>query len=395
MDVSASTLRDVVQRFNVRGNANSGASNNKTTHTVNTILKSITQQFERHFGVQDSQSFGDMTWLTLPNTRANKSSRLRPLAAGPGSTQQPLQASTVRKLYENFRAVLYGLIQYLPSTNWDPALKDQWSQAFEEFGTAAMELKTEGNQQTLTREPSDRQSMHWIPWPQVRDTLFRVLTQAQQLYHSDNLHRKAAKEWKQLQKAVQLALYVLIPPLRNNFARLRFVTDENAQDMARTKSPNYIFVAANGKMTLVMNQYKNDQRSTVETYDPEQDFALNTERTRRFDLAAPDAVLQKFGFSPQHLQNFLQVYRSAVQHIYGEANPDEFVFFAANGTPHSPDTMARRMGRMTKRLFGTTLQSQMMRTLFVSWFDSQRPTMPERKHIARWMLQNVETQMGT
>jgi hypothetical protein len=267
--------------------------------------------------------------------------------------------------------------------------------ALEEFGTAAMKLKTDGAQQTLTREPSDRQSMHWIPWPQVRDTLFRVLTQAQQLYHSDNLHRKAAKEWKQLQKAVQLALYVLIPPLRNNFARLRFVTDENAQDLARTKSPNYIFVAANGKMTLVMNQYKNDQRSTVETYDPEQDFALNTERTRRFDLAAPDAVLQKFGFSPQHLQNYLQVYRSAVQQIHGEANPDQFVFFGANGTPHSPDTMARRMGRMTKRLFGTTLQSQMMRTLFVSWFDSQRPTMPERKHIARWMLQTVETQMGT
>jgi hypothetical protein len=62
-------------------------------------------------GVQNSQSFGDMTWLTLPNTRANKSRRLRPLAAGPGSTtQQPLQASTVRKLYENFRAVLYVLV---------------------------------------------------------------------------------------------------------------------------------------------------------------------------------------------------------------------------------------------------------------------------------------------
>ena len=60
----------------------------------------------------------------------------------------------------------------------------------------------------------------------------------------------------------------MIPPLRNNFARLRFVTDENAQDLARTKSPNYIFVAANGKMTLVMNQYKNDQRKASLVQNP-------------------------------------------------------------------------------------------------------------------------------
>jgi hypothetical protein len=53
------------------------------------------------------------------------------------------------------------------------------------------------------------------------------------------------------------------------------------------------------------------------------------------------------------------------------------------------------MGRMMQQLTGKLVQSQMFRTLFLSWFDSQRPSMQEREHIAEWMQHSVERQMDT
>ena len=53
------------------------------------------------------------------------------------------------------------------------------------------------------------------------------------------------------------------------------------------------------------------------------------------------------------------------------------------------------MGRMMTRLTGKPIQAQMFRTLFLSWFDDQRPSMAEREHIAGWMQHSVERQMDT
>ena len=37
----------------------------------------------------------------------------------------------------------------------------------------------------------------------------------------------------------------------------------------------------------------------------------------------------------------------------------------------------------------------MLRTLFISWFDGQDPSLEERKVVADWMQHSVERQMGT
>ena len=63
--------------------------------------------------------------------------------------------------------------------------------------------------------------------------------------------------------------------------------------------------------------------------------------------------------------------------------------------PLGKDALAKRMGRLMNDLTGKMVQSQMFRTLFLSWLDTKRPSMVDRKHLAEWMLHSVEKQMGT
>ena len=74
---------------------------------------------------------------------------------------------------------------------------------------------------------------------------------------------------KKLQRAVQFALHTMIPPLRNNFANLRFITQSNEtmDVLQETDSPNYIVVDENGRLTLVINKYKIDRRSQAVDFD--------------------------------------------------------------------------------------------------------------------------------
>jgi hypothetical protein len=61
MDLSYATIRDLVQRY--RAKKTSGTAN-KTSSTVDTIMRSLRQQYERHTAERDADLFGDLTWLT-------------------------------------------------------------------------------------------------------------------------------------------------------------------------------------------------------------------------------------------------------------------------------------------------------------------------------------------
>ena len=75
-----------------------------------------------------------------------------------------------------------------------------------------------------------------------------------------------------------------------------------------TKSPNYIEVSPDGSMTIVLNAYKNDHRSSSAQFDPDSaDFVLDN--PRRYELKA-NPVLSKFGFSPEGLAQLLTDYRN-------------------------------------------------------------------------------------
>ena len=192
-------------------------------------------------------------------------------------------------------------------------------------------------------------------------------------------------ENKKLQRAMQFAMQTMIPPLRNNFANLRFITqgNETMDVLQETDSPNYIVVDENGRLTLVINKYKIDRRSQAVDFDPAVNFAINHANTGRFVLEA-DPTLSKFGFDPERLAEMLRGYRNLQQDLLGDRNPHDMVFFEIKRqqpVAHmTSEGMSTRMSRLTERLTalngGTpvTIGAQMFRTLFLSWFHSKKPT---------------------
>jgi hypothetical protein len=247
----------------------------------------------------------------------------------------------------------------------------------------ADELKKEQAEQLLSREPSKHQEARWVPWPDIQSKFAERL----QAFGDDSLAGK--------QKTLQMAFYVLLPPTRNDLANVRFVTDESEESLRAAKSPNYIVVSDDGEMTFVMNAFKNDGRSDAAEYNPDEgDFMLNHDKTERFPLEA-DRILAKYGFAPERLADMLAQYRAELSQ---ETNPNEYLFYkttAGTAVPLSKDALGKRMGRLMHDLTDKTVQSQMFRTLFLSWLDTKRPSMADRKHLAKWMMHSVEKQMGT
>jgi hypothetical protein len=418
------SLRDMMQEHSIKQprGLNEASTTNMTPTTVSTIVKSTRGMYERMTGTRDTSDFGDLTWLTPALLeQPSKSKRLRPWSKGlhgPGATdakQVPLESNTKRKMLENFRSVLYAAIIHVK----DPALQAQWKQAHQGFTKLADELREEENHHLLTRRPSARQEANWVPWPDIRSATAQMVSELE----ADSEGLDPLKLYKKMQKALVLLLYVNIPPMRNDLARLRFVDGKPSEEEMRvTKSPNYIEVAPDGSMTIVLNAYKNDNRSTSADYDPDSaDFVLDN--PRRYELKA-NPVLTKFGFSPEGLGQLLADYRKLIRkreglfsdkfpyetEKYPTVNPNPYEFLFTDGvfdgdtdgvhadgmeSAISDVAYARRLGRLAQKLVGKELKSQMLRTLFCSWLDDQDPSLEERKVVGDWMQHSIEHQMGT
>ena len=151
-------------------------------------------------------------------------------------------------------------------------------------------------------------------------------------------------------------------------------------------------------MELVINKYKMDGRSQSMDYDPDTDFEINTDATRRFPLTA-DATLTKYGFNPVKLGAILMNYWTLQQSLLGDKNPHDLVFFEMKRDQSvvtmTSEGMSTRMSRITERLTGQTLGSTMFRTIFLSWFKTKRPSMTEREAIADRMMHHVKSQLNT
>ena len=417
------TLTDLVQQHSIRPKLTDEVTTvTKTPASVRTIVSTIQQQYERHTGTPKTSDFEDLTWLTPASLeQVSQSKRLRPWKAGlhaPGASeakQVPLEANTKRRMLENFRSVLYAAFTHVKDT----ALQEQWKQSYIGFTKLADGLQEEENHHLLTRRPSARQQANWVPWPKIREATAQLIAELE----TDSVRLAPLKLYKKMQKALLLLLYVNIPPMRNDLAGLRFVNGKPTEKELRdTKSPNYIEVAPDGSMSIVLNAYKNDRRSSSTQFDPDSaDFVLDN--PRRYKLKA-NPVLTKYGFSPEGLAQLLTDYRQLSRKrddmFYAEfpydpvkyptVNPNPYEFLFPDGIfdrdtdgVHAPGwesaitdvAYARRLGRLTKSKLGKELKSQMLRTLFISWFDEQNPTLSERKVIAEWMQHSVQRQMGT
>jgi hypothetical protein len=411
---SKTTLEDIIARYSVKAQG-STSTTNKTPASVATTMSALGQAYARVYGDR-TEDYGDLTWLTLSNLKKqSKALRARPIFEGTANPQAstamqvPVEVTTLRKNIENFRSVLYSAAQHLKTVQLDDSerssLTKKYNDAYNEFGTLSAKLMEDEKKRLLTREPSKRQQAKWINWPELMKLAETVYQYIELVVASPPVAMNVTDN-KVLQRAMQFALQTMIPPLRNNFANLRFITagNETMEVLSVTDSANYIVVEEDGRLTLVINKFKIDHRSQAVDFDPAVNFTINHANTGRFVLEA-DPTLSKFGFDPERLAGMLHGYRNLQQDLLGDRNPHDMVFYEIKRksvvTSMSSEGMSTRMSRLTERLTGlngdtpVTIGAQMFRTLFLSWFNGKRPTMPERELVAKRMMHSVETQLGT
>jgi len=365
---STTTMEDILARYSVKA-ANSVSTTNKTPASVKTTMSALRQAYARIHGAKPDADFGNLTWLTLENLKEpSQFLTARPLfegAAHPDATDTmrvPLEAATVRKNLENYRSALYAANKHLGTVEMADSdretLNKQYDTAYQAFGVLSMKLLEAEQDRLATREPSQRQQSKFdagISWPfikQLREAVVKSLdgtfrTAPEALSVADN---------KRLQRSVQFVLSTLIPTVRNNFAGLRFINEqeENADTLRESNSPNYILMKDDRTLELVINRYKTDERSRSMEYNPDDgDFAIDTEATERFPLVA-NATLTKYGFDPVKLSSLLLNYFSLQQKLVGDLNPHNLLFFELKRDQQvqtmTSEGMSTRMTRITKRL---------------------------------------------
>jgi hypothetical protein len=430
VDISVQTLSDSIARYSVKSNPASTSTNNNVPRTVVTTTSAIVSAYRRVHGVNPPDgNLGDLSWLTLRAVKGpNLSSKDRPLFAGQQNdgASTVLEPGTVRKLLENYKTALYAISKHIGTVGL-PAddkkrLQLSYKKARDEFHEANDEYISAERTRTKERKPSRRQQEKNVPWQTIKDSTDPILgyIEAALAVDEDDLLDVTPAEIRQVQRGVHLAMYTLIPPLRNVFENTRFIGPRvgNKAELESTQSPNYLLISPS-VCQLVINRTKNDGRSNADSYDPDVDFAFDHERTLRLDLMLPSApangdsedtvrrkmdqantihVLEKYGFDPVRLGKILRLYQKWLRAVLGERNPKQFLFFNAKKgqavTPLKSEGLKSRLQEATDKVVGKKLGAQMMRPLFLTWFDTKGPSMDDREVVAEAMMHSVATQMG-
>jgi hypothetical protein len=382
-----------------------------TPSYIKTVLQALSAVYEHVSGTACADDFGDLEWLTLQTLKQrSKSTAKRPLFAesvnadASQANREPLSAGTLRRYLENCRSVLDAANKHLKSTKFDAA--------YDELGIVCDQLNETVQVQRLERRRSEREERNWVDWKTLQDIadkdVYPYIERAL-AGENDDLNEHSIKELYRLQAHILFAMYTLIPPVRNNYSTLRFVSEADASRLKvqLAQTPNYILLPDAGPPVLVLNAFKNDKRSLSADYDASNgDFQLDHELTRRIALNA-DAKLEACGFNPKKLGDILTRYRDLK--LFSNRNPDELLFFSvakrATGQPSTPVTrlslegiksrLTRLSVMLTKGEQEACIGSTMLRKIFLSWFDSQDPDIETRKYIAHCMCHDVTTQLGS
>eukprot|EP01043_Picozoa_sp_COSAG02_P008151 COSAG02_NODE_254_length_26937_cov_16.503950_30_plen_491_part_00 len=432
INISTSTLADLVAQYSVKTRPGNTSTNNTVPQSVSTVLSSVKTAYRRiHGNDPPGGDLGDLTWLTPAKIEgANLSIKDRPLFANQQNTGTniPLEGATVRKTFENYKSALFAARSYVKTLDLAPGEKKRLRQAYKKahdgFYDAADSYIKEERDRAKQRLLSKRQEAKNVPWSTIMTAMVTVLQFLETTFDTvgdddDDEMTPSVNEIRKIQRGVQLAMYTLVPPIRNDYARLRFVRPGTSEEELRsTHSPNFVEIGPD-TTRIVINRTKNDGRGQEDDYDPEVDFRFDHENTLKLDLQLPSAptnadsedtvkfkmdqanvihVLEKYGFNPVRLGKILTGYQAWLNVVMGDRNPKQFLFFdpkrGQNAEPLTDDGAKSRLYTITKKLVGKDLGAQMLRPLFLTHLDTQNPTTADREIIADCMLHSVATQMG-
>ena len=414
-------LAELLSKTRVKAGCDTELRN--TPASVNTVLQSLSATYDHHTGISNADDFGDLLWCNLSTLKKpSQTTAKRPLFAesvNPRASQArqiPLCETTLRKNLENCRSVLFAAKKYLQTTDMGDCqhIIAQYNTAFDEFGALCDELGVKQLQLKLSGIKSVRQEKNWRDWTELKEIERAVVlpyVEAALAGKNDDLNEHSILETKKLQTYIAYLLYTMIPPVRNNYSQLCFISESKTSKLRveLSQCPNYILVPETGPMTIVLNRYKNDQRTAAEDYDSKEcDFQIDHSGTRRLVLE-DNETLQKYGFDPEKLGVILRKYY--MLGLFKNRNPDELLFYdiekKKKGTPATPvkrldvggakDRLSTLIKKLTKtdKQPGARIACQLFRTIFDTWLNTQEPTAIDRLYIAKLMCHECSTQMIT
>ena len=412
VDISTAELRTMLRAH--PGRKRDGTARTRGEQAIRTIMSAITTHYRRVHGV-DSASLGDLTWLTSASLSVRSASpTTQPVVGGKahpdarGAAKKPMAETSMRRLVDNMRSVLLSAAAHI---NGDPgipqdektALLAAWDAEYRTLTVLVQRLEHDEKLRILSGGLSQRQLDNWIHWPDLQNHIGPLVQEAIAAFGAADVAalRNEPGRFQTLQSNVLLAMHTLLPPVRNDFGGARFVEGTPSEaELRATGSPNYIEVAPDGSLELVINAYKTDGHTAADTYDPAAgDYVLGLDTTLRIPLA-PNATLSKFGFKPEVLGTLLGLYRRALQTVFDDRNTPEYLFFSVPGSgnvvPVQPDALGKRVGRRLKTLTGRGPRTQLFRVMFCTWFlnDAEpAPTRAERQLMAEMMMHSEERQL--
>ena len=411
VDISTAELRTMLRTHTSR--KRDGTKRARGEEALRTIMSATTTHYRRVHG-EDSASLGDLRWITAasfddqsasPTTQPVKEGGAH--ASARGAAARAMMASGQRRLADNLRSVLLSAAAATsasPDVDGDEkkALLAAWDVEYRKLTAITEKLERDEHRRILSGQLSERQREHWIDQPELKALIAPLVSEAIAVFGGADAAALANEpaRFKKMQTSVQIAMHLLVPPGRNDYPGLRFV--EGVADDASlraTGSPNYVLVADDGGMELVIGAYKSDGHTAADSYDPAQgDFVLGLDTELRVPLV-PDATMTKFGFAPELLHMLLSLYRRASRTIFGpDRNPHEYLFFnfADTGvvTPIQADALGKRVGRRMKAITGSQApRTQLFRVIFCTWFNEQSPTDADREFMAKNMMHSVDRQL--
>ena len=200
-----------------------------------------------------------------------------------------------RRLVDNMWSVLLSVVAHI---NGDPgipqdektALLATWDAEYRTLTVLVQRLEHDEKLRILSGGLSQRQLDNWIHWPDLQNHIAPLVQDAISAFGAADVAtlRDEPGRFQTLQSNVLLAMHTLLPPVRNDFGGVRFVDGApDEADLRATNSPNYIEVAPDGSLELVINAYKTDGHTSADTYDPAAgDYVLGLDTTLRIPLSA-------------------------------------------------------------------------------------------------------------
>jgi hypothetical protein len=214
-------------------------------------------------------------------------------------------------------------------------LKDKKPECFEAWGEIVSKLALKKKEHALSGQMTDKEEKNWVEWKAV---LAKEKHLAESQYGSfDHL---------------MLAMYCLIPPLRQNFGNVKIY---HATPSDPTKE-NFIVITPAGKGTLVLNEYKTSKR---------------------------------YGkFAKELPSNLIQVIQASLA-----ANPRDYLFVKHDGEPYTlQNSFTVTSNRTFKRLFGKNVTVSILRHSCISDTDFNSATPQEIFDKAKSMTHSVAMQ---